>query len=173
MDKEQYISLGSGEPYLPRVAHTVRGHHCYIGRCHSGRMAASNRTELATAVAAVLAGDAEQLPVVATAAQRELNDALSGFDLVLTRDAVARALRRYRAGEFDGATAQAWASFVRRGYIGGSGGPVEPLRIDYEAAYEDAIVDAVDRLDEIGDLIDGAVDEAEIGVLLAALGDAS
>lgn len=94
-------------------------------------MAASKRIELATAIVAVLAGDAEELPVLAAAEQGELNDAVAGFDLVLTRDAVARTLRRYRAGEFDGATAQAWASFVRRGYIGGSGGPVEPLRIDY------------------------------------------
>jgi len=136
-------------------------------------MAAPKRTELATAVAAVLAGYAEQLPVVAAAEQDDLNDALAGSDLVLTRDAVARTLRRYRAGEFDGATVQAWASFVRRGYIGGSGGPVKPLRIDYEDAYEDAIVEAVGRLDEIGDLIDGTVNDAEVEVLLTALGVAS
>jgi hypothetical protein len=136
-------------------------------------MTASNRSELATAVAAVLAGDAEQLSLIAAAAQHELTDALAGSDLVLTRDAVARTLRRYRAGEFDGATARAWASFVRRGYIGGSGGPVVPVRIDYEEAYEDAMVEAVGRLDEIGDLIDGTVDEAEISVLLGVLGEPS
>src|SRR6185437_6243046 len=137
-------------------------------------MAASSRTERATAVAAVLAGDAVQLPMVAAAEQEELNDAVASSALVLTRDAVALTLRRYRAGAFDGATAQAWASFVRRGYIGGrTAGPVEPLRIEYEDAYEEAIVEAVGRLDEIGGLIDGTVDDAEVGVLLAALGVSS
>jgi hypothetical protein len=159
---------------MPRAEHLVCAPHLQIGACDSGRMAAASRTQLANAIAAALAGDAGQLPVITSATQDELNDVTAGTELVLTRDAVASMLRRYRAGGFDGATVQAWASFVRRGYVAlRSHGPIKPLTIDYEAAYEDAIVEAVGRLDEIGDLIDGTVDEAEIGVLLAALGEAS
>ncbi len=134
-------------------------------------MARSGVADLEAAVAAVLAGDAGQLPVIADAQHDELRAVTSGSDLVLTRDAVVALLRRYRSGEFDGRTVQAWASFVRRGYIAlRSLGPIEPLSIEYELAYEDAIVEAVARLDEIGDLIDGTVGDAEIGILLDGLG---
>jgi hypothetical protein len=38
---------------------------------------------------------------------------------------------------------QAWASFVRRGYAAGSGGPIRPIDIDYEQACEDDIAETV------------------------------
>ena len=61
-------------------------------------------------------------------------------------------------GVFPPELVQSWASFVRRGYQAPStGGPITPLDIDYEEAWENAIVEAVTRLDEVGDIIDGEV----------------
>ena len=65
---------------------------------------------------------------------------------------------------------QAWASFVRRGYIAGpNSGSVRPIEVNYEIAYEDRIVEAVARLDEIGDRVDGEVSSNEILDLLRRL----
>jgi hypothetical protein len=66
--------------------------------------------------------------------------------------------------------AQRWASFVRLGFVGGASGPIMPLDIDYEDAWEDAIVEAVGRLDQIGDLVDGEVTRGEVLDLLQLLG---
>lgn len=67
--------------------------------------------------------------------------------------------RRLQRGEVTGGEAQRWASFVRRGFVAGDGSrlPVTPLLIDYEPEHEDAIVEVIGRLDEIGDVIDGEV----------------
>lgn len=46
-----------------------------------------------------------------------------------------------------------------------------PISIEYDETYEDAITEAVSRLDEIGDLIDGDVpDRVETDLLLYSLG---
>jgi hypothetical protein len=56
---------------------------------------------------------------------------------------------------------------VRRGYVaGGSSEPVQPLDIRWEPAYETAIAEAIRRLDELGDLIDGTFRGGEIEDLL-------
>jgi hypothetical protein len=66
--------------------------------------------------------------------------------------------------------AQQWASFVRRGFVSGAHrGPIRPLSIDYAEKYEDAIVEAVSRLDEIGDMIDGHVSKSELADLIDRL----
>ncbi|MGN8244413.1 hypothetical protein ACTHAM_001316 [Cellulomonas soli] len=50
-------------------------------------------------------------------------------------------------------------------------GPISPIEIEFEDAWEDAISDAVSRLDEIGDLIDGEVGSGEAIDLLRLLGE--
>jgi hypothetical protein len=47
---------------------------------------------------------------------------------------------------------------------------VRPLDIIFESGYEPSISAAVGRLDELGDLVDGALHEDEIEDLLGALG---
>jgi hypothetical protein len=126
---------------------------------------------LASAVVSVVTGDIGELDIVAAASPQRLSAVAASADLQLTRNAVAAVLRRYCAGQLAPLQAQAWASFVRRGYVAGASGtgPIVPLQIEYELAYEDAIVEAIGRLDEIGDLIDGVVSIEEANSLLGAL----
>ena len=92
--------------------------------------------------------------------------------LTLTATAVATVLRGMLSGAHSPEEAQQWASFVRHGYFAEPGrGPVNPLDIDFEASADQSIADAIGRLDEIGDLIDGEVTTEEIYQLLAALGE--
>jgi hypothetical protein len=86
--------------------------------------------------------------------------------------ALASVLRGLEGRTVSPEEAQRWASFVRRGYFGRSGGdPIQPLDIAYEEESEDAIVEVVARLDEIGDAVDGEVSPKEIRELLQLLAD--
>ena len=61
---------------------------------------------------------------------------------------------------------------MRRGLLeGAAGGPVQPIEIEFEDAWEDAIAVALSRLDEIGDVIDGGVTIGEALDLLQLLGE--
>ena len=89
--------------------------------------------------------------------------------LILMPNAVKRVLMGLLEGEILPEQAQTWASFVKRGYKSGGHGPVRSISIPYDASHEDGIADAVSRLDELGDLIDGSLDEQEIRLLLKNL----
>jgi hypothetical protein len=105
--------------------------------------------------------------------QARLLRAGEGSKMLVRREAVAQVLRDLGRRAINGATAQQWASFVRRGYLNvdQSIGGINPLDIEYEEAHEEAIVEAVARLDQIGDSVEGDVpEEAEIHLLLYALG---
>jgi hypothetical protein len=58
---------------------------------------------------------------------------------------------------------------VRTGYVTGSSIKVRPLRIDYEAEFEDPMVEAIARMGEIGDSVDGVLERPEIKKLMNAL----
>ena len=48
---------------------------------------------------------------------------------------------------------------------------MKSVRIEYDEAYENAIAEAISRMDEIGDSIDGTVpDETETELILYSLG---
>ena len=101
---------------------------------------------------------------------RVLEAAGASDPLVLRPRAVAVVLSALRRGRITESAAQAWASFVRRGYLeGGDLAPVRPIRIAYESEYEDAIVEAIARLDELGDEIDGEISPSESTDLELAL----
>jgi len=122
-------------------------------------------------LAAVLAGDVDKIAALQRYPVAELTAAASRGPLLLTGSAVARVLRRYANGELSDVDVQAWASFVRRGYLlgGGGTGPVQPMPIDWEADQEDAIAAAIERLDELGDAVDGSLDSAELDQLIRSL----
>ena len=90
---------------------------------------------------------------------------------LLDAAAVRRVLSGYAEGRVGREDAQAWASFVRHGYFAGPAAG-QPIDIEYAAAAEMPIVDAVGRLDELGDDIDGEIDADESASLLADLGGA-
>ncbi len=96
---------------------------------------------------------------VAAADHEEIRKAADSLHtrLVVSRTAAVAVLTGFNQGTFTPAEAQSWASFVRRGYVARGLGPIRPLDIGYEEAWEEAIVEAVTQLDQIGDLMDGYV----------------
>ena len=97
-------------------------------------------------------------------------------ELVVHAEGIAKVLRSLSAQSIDAQTAQRWALFVRRGFFERRSPDkcIKPISIDYDDAYEDAIAEAVSRIDEIGDLIDGDVpDETETELLLHFRSDRS
>ncbi len=91
-------------------------------------------------------------------------------ELVLPAAAVGKMLTALRLGQITPDVAQSWASFVRRGYLAGADEqPLQPIDIQYDPAAEEEIVEAVSRLDELGDAIDGAIGSAESEALIRRL----
>ncbi|GAB1361481.1 hypothetical protein MASR1M32_07170 [Rhodobacter sp.] len=118
---------------------------------------------LASALSAVVQGDLTGLPSVLSADQADLIEAAAQLpELRLTRRATADVLQAWCDGRWSAKEVQKWASFVRRGFVAEqSAGPIRPVDITYDTDGEDTIVEIIARLDEIGDLVDGLVDEAE------------
>jgi hypothetical protein len=92
--------------------------------------------------------------------------------LTLTAQTVASVLRAYDSGEIAQSDAQQWAELMRWGLVSGQAGDAsERFDIEYEEARESAIVEALARLDELGDIIDGELRPGEAAELLRALED--
>lgn len=96
-------------------------------------------------------------------------------ELVVTPADVRKVLLRFQQEQVSPELVQQWASFLRRGITANEGGepmvrqPVKSIDIEYEPKFEDAIVEVISRLDEIGDLIDGEVTPGEIETRLSTL----
>lgn len=134
----------------------------------------STNTPAQAALTQVRKGDVFSLPVLMSFEHAALRDAATalGVPLVVSPGAVTAVLQGLDAGVFPPNLVQSWASFVRRGYIEDpNGGPVQPLNIDYEDAWEDAIVEAVSRMDEIGDIIDGEISSHEVRNMIQLFGE--
>jgi hypothetical protein len=118
-----------------------------------------------------LRGNVEAIEALRATRPQELSDAVRGKQLILTRDAVVSVLTEFRDGKISAVAAQQWASFVSHGQVDGAPqvGPIEPVEIDWELPYEDAIAEALARLDELGDLIDGELEDGEADQLIADL----
>ena len=129
---------------------------------------------LSEALERALQGDANAIADISTADHPSVREAERsiGAPLVVKRAAAVSILRGLIDGRFSPAAAQAWASFMRRGFVqGAADGPIQPIDIEFEDAWEDAISAAVSRLDEIGDVVDGEVTTGEALDLLQLLGE--
>jgi len=126
---------------------------------------------LETTIAAIVAGDPSGLSMVKAANHPDLLDAAARLpSRTISRPALAKLLTSWRSDRCTADDVQQWASFVRRGYVAGVPvGPVRPIDIEYDARDEDLIVEIIGRLDEIGDLIDGEVDDNEREEMLRIL----
>ena len=90
--------------------------------------------------------------------------------LIVTRSSVLKVLKKLKEGNVSIEIVQKWASFIKRGYVDrNTFGPIRPIIIDYEIEYEDSIVEALSRLDELGDEVDGVVDKKELYSLISSL----
>lgn len=130
--------------------------------------------DLARSLDRVIRGDLGSLGAILSAEHSEVLKAAEalGAPLIVPRTAAISVVRGLVDGACAPETAQAWASFVGAGFVANrSTGPIRPVDIDFEEAWEDAISAAVSRLDEIGDLIDGEVATGEALDLLQLLGE--
>ena len=129
--------------------------------------------DVGRALEAVLRGEPTAMGSIVKTEHRAIQAAGSAIarPLILTREATSNVLEALAAGRVSPEAAQAWASFVRRGFVEGSGErqPILPLVIEFETTWENAISQAVSRLDEIGDVIDGQVSSDEVTGLLRNL----
>lgn len=119
----------------------------------------------------ILAGDVTHIPAL-EGRQFDITKVVAEMPsacLTLFPDAVKRVLMGLLRREIVPEQAQAWASFVRRGYVSGASAPISPISITYDPKHENDIADTVARLDELGDLIDGTMDDDEIRQLMEHL----
>lgn len=129
---------------------------------------------LASSLAEVIKGQLGSMSDVVSAAHTEVLAAADaiGSPLVVSRTAAISVIRGLLDGIYSPETVQSWASFVSAGFVANrSPGPIRPVEIDFEEAWEDAISAAVSRLDEIGDMVDGEVSRGEALDLLQLLGE--
>lgn len=126
--------------------------------------------DLGAAIAAVVQGDVNHLSTVLAADHLELLDAATKLPpLSVSRSALTRVLNGWRSGHCSADDVQKWASFVRRSYVAGNSGGIRPIDIEYDAIDEELIIKIIGRFDEIGDLIDGSIDDNEQKEMLRAL----
>lgn len=123
---------------------------------------------LRTALLDLLVGDIYSLDAVVRARHESLFAVGSSEELVLRRSAVQRVVEGMRARALAPADVQKWASFVKRGYVA-LGSQEPPLDIEYEDAWDEVISDVVSRLDEIGDVIDGVIEDDELDDMIRRL----
>lgn len=127
--------------------------------------------DLELGLSALLRGEISFLSTILGAAHADLLKAAEiQAPLVVTRSALISVLSNWQNGRCSDTEVQRWASFVRHGYVApGSKEPILPLDICYDEPDEDLIVEIVGRFDEIGDVIDGTIDDIEQQQMLAAL----
>ncbi|CAK7261944.1 MULTISPECIES: hypothetical protein [unclassified Shinella] len=127
---------------------------------------------LKVAITAVIEGDISSLSVVLAASHPEIQEAAAKLpQLTISRSALIKVLKEWRSGYCAAADVQQWASFVRRGYVArATSGALHPIDIEYDAIDEELIVEIIGRLDEIGDLVDGDIDNNEREEMLKVLG---
>lgn len=126
---------------------------------------------LAIALNAVVVGDLDGLSAVTSAHHSDLLKASAALPrLTISRTALVRLLTVWSSGRSTADEVQRWASFVRRGYCSGQTSyALHPVDIAYDPRDEELIVEIVGRLDEIGDGVDGDIDEGERAEMLRRL----
>jgi hypothetical protein len=126
---------------------------------------------LEAAIAAVVEGDLDALSTILAASHSDLLDAAAKLpQLTISRTALIRVLSVWRSGRYTAGDVGQWASFVRSGFVPEkTSGAVRPIDIEYDVSDEELIVEIIGRLDEIGDKIDGEIDENEQKEMLRLL----
>jgi hypothetical protein len=121
----------------------------------------------------IVSGDLSSFQVLLTQPHESIVKCRSQLKtLKLTKDSVIRVLDALKRRAVSEESVQMWASFVRRGYVASRRAmPVSPIDIEFDALDEARISDAIARLDELGDAIEGVLSADEIDGLLTSLRD--
>lgn len=102
---------------------------------------------------------------------REFEQRQIDHPLVLTTTSLLKVLNAFQRHEVSPSLVQQWASFVRWGFLPQDTGPGRPIAIDYDPLAEDRIVEVIARLDELGDLVDGELEDNELVEMIGSLVD--
>ena len=123
---------------------------------------------LADILRRTVAGDLTHFDTILKAGHEDLRAAAVG-GLLLERRGVLNVLHAWERGELADAQVQAWASFIRSGFLP-SPEPIRPINVEYDPVWEELINEVLGRLDELGDEIDGTVSDKERASMIEALG---
>jgi hypothetical protein len=82
---------------------------------------------------------------------------------------VSQVLSAFDREEISASETQAWASFMQHGNVSIPRWRFTYVDIEWESAKEKEIAEALARMEELGDLIDGEISHAEAADLIAAL----
>lgn len=118
----------------------------------------------------VISGDLERMRLLTNQAEIvRVADQLHEAERTLKASAVKKVLTSLLQREISPEQAQSWASFVRWGLIATKERPIKAIDIPVQEECEDIILDAISRLDELGDVIDGTVSDPELRELIKVL----
>lgn len=92
-------------------------------------------------------------------------------ELAIRAKAVKRVLTDLLNRRISAEQAQTWATLVKRGYVATNAAPLRRVSTHYDADQEDEIVEALSGLDELGDRVDGTIDDNELRDLIERLHD--
>lgn len=122
----------------------------------------------------VLAGDAARIDQFVGHSQSEIA-AIAGRmtreSLTVTPRAIRRVLLDLLQEQISPEQAQMWANFVKRGHVLTKEKPLQVIATHYQTDREDEIVEALSRLDELGDVVDGSIDDNELKQLINLMHD--
>ena len=102
---------------------------------------------------------------------RGFEHSLDDHPLVLTTASLCKVLTAFQRHEVSPDLVQEWASFIRWGFLPGDTEQGRPIAIDYDPRAEDRLVEVIARLDELGDPIDGEIDDDELVTMIGTLAD--
>ena len=116
-----------------------------------------------------VAGDLRHFDTILKSDHEDIR-AAAAERLRVERNGLLDVLNAWGRGELADAQVQAWASFIRRGYVASRDlRPLRPIDIEYDPAWEELIVEVLARLEALGDLVDGNVSDDERGSMVEAL----
>jgi hypothetical protein len=125
--------------------------------------------DVAAALRDAIAGDARAVERLQCSHDVLVAEADALSPLVLTSGSLVRVLSDLRLRRISASEAQAWSSLMKRGYVRVVDGPVRAIDIRWDP--EDAIVEPLGRLDELGDVIDGTMPDEELDDWISRLAD--
>lgn len=115
-------------------------------------------------------GDLTHLQTILSTPHVNLLEARKHMTIMcLQKSALVKVLTSLKEHRTSSTQVQQWASLMRRGYVGcnNRSSPIVPMEIDYSTNAENVIVDVLERLDELGDVVEGTLNPTDIDLLLA------
>lgn len=138
-----------------------------------------NKSEILTAVQSLILGDLSQIESLRSISHSEIQMALEKQKLPkLTQKTVLEILTQFSKGLIPQTTIKHWALLMLRGIWGtwqttslvkDSKLNAIAIEIVFEPSFEDQIVETLSRLDELGDAVDGKLNQTDLNKMIQTL----